>query len=218
LTRHRDLAPFHTPAGATIDQVDELERVIEGARDEKSIQTFLKSHPELLASLVRGPDRYVVPHPRLGDEYVPDFVVADADSNGVRWVLVEIETPRSTTTIKSQNLLEKHARIGLGQIQDWRTWLERNLHKARSPRSEGGLGLYDISPRADGYLIVGREHLLHENAGVVRQPIASESRVEIMTYDRLLRRLRAAIRFGGVPAANTALFQRDTRLQPDLEF
>lgn len=218
LARHQDLAPFHTPQGATIDQVDELGRVVESARDEKPIQVFLQNHPELLASLVRGPDRYVVAQPRLADEYVPDFVVADADSNGVRWVLVEIETPRSSTTLKSKNLLEKHARIGLGQIQDWRTWLERNLHKAQSPRRDGGLGLYDISPRADGYLIVGREHLLNDNAHEVRRPIAAESRVEIMTYDRLLRRLRAAITYQGVPAGNTALFQRDARLQPDLDF
>ena len=218
LAKHRDLAPFHTPVGATIDQVDELELTIETAKDEKPIQAFLEGHPELLASLVRGPDRYVVGQPRLGDEYVPDFVVADADSNGVRWVLVEIETPRSSTTVKSQNLLEKHARIGLAQIQDWRTWLERNLHKAQSPRSAGGLGLYDISPRADGYLIVGREHLLNENASAVRQTIAVESRVEVMTYDRFLNRLRAAITFQGVPAANAARVQRDARLQPDLEF
>jgi len=218
LAKHRDLEPFHTPVGATIDQVEELELIIETAKDEKPIQSFLESHPELLASLVRGPDRYVVAQPRLGDEYVPDFVVADADSNGVRWVLVEIETPRSSTTVKSQNLLEKHARTGLAQIQDWRTWLERNLHKAQSPRSTGGLGLYDISPRADGYLIVGREHLLNDNVSAVRQTIAAESRVEVMTYDRLLRRLRSAITFQGVPAANAALFQRDARLQPDLDF
>ena len=33
--------------------------------------------------------------PHLGKEFVPDFIIGDVGSVGFRWVLIELETPRS---------------------------------------------------------------------------------------------------------------------------
>jgi hypothetical protein len=79
------------------------------------IQVFIEEHPETLAALLGGSDRFVLPRYPLGGRYVPDFLVSDTDSLGLRWVLVELETPQSRITLTTQNQLDKVARRGVTQ-------------------------------------------------------------------------------------------------------
>ena len=59
--------------------------------------------------------------------YIPDFLIGDYDLLGLRWVLVELETPNSSVTLKSSNELEPRARKGVSQLKEWREWLQDNL-------------------------------------------------------------------------------------------
>ena len=69
--------------------------VLESAADERPLQKFLGSRPGMLAQQISACCRWVIALPRLDAEYVPDFAVARLDNSGLRWTLVELESPRA---------------------------------------------------------------------------------------------------------------------------
>jgi hypothetical protein len=165
------------------------------------------NRPQILAALVGGRSRFVVPRPNLGGKLIPDFLIADVDSGGINWVLVELETPGSGVTLKGDSLLEKHSRKGVSQVIDWRRWIENNLDVARRSRRDGGLGLPNISSRSKGLVLVGRRARLGDNASDVRRPISDDQRIDVHTYDFLLDRLEGALGYQGPSGTNPYLIQ-----------
>jgi antiviral defense system Shedu protein SduA len=197
--KHRNLDEFEINSPLASEDIELLYDVIEGADDEKPIQQFIESHPQILGALLGGDPRFCVPRPQLGGKYVPDFLVGDVDSLGIRWVLVELETPKSTVTLKGSNELEQHARKGMSQISEWREWLQNNLDMARRGRRHDGLGLIDIRPQSDGLVLVGRRSLLLDNTHMVRNRFREENRIRIHTYDWLIEQLNGILSFVGPP-------------------
>ena len=198
------LEPYAVTADVTDEDIEELRRVVEEATCEKPIQELLEERPQLLVSLLRGPSRYCRPQVRLGDKYVADFLLADIDSNGIRWVLVELETPDSCVVLERSNQLDRHARAGVAQINDWRRWIETHRDPARLSRDENGYGLPNIRPQAEGVVLVGRRHKLDRSivAGFLRNEHYEKDRITIQTYDRLLEQLEGARGFSGPWIAN----------------
>lgn len=207
LAKQRELTQFEIRQSLTADDVEKLQEVIDSADDETRIQAFLEARPQIIAALLTGNIRFVIPRPQLGGKHVPDFLIADVDSLGIRWLLVELETPTSTVTQKSANVLEKRARKGVSQITEWREWIQKNYDLARRSRREGGLGLFDIRPQSEGLVLIGRRAYLFENSEFVRHPIREDSNIRVHTYDWLLERLDGVLRFRGPSALNPHLIQ-----------
>jgi hypothetical protein len=200
--KEMELQRFKVTQPLTVDDIEELRTIINLAKDEKPIQIFLESHPQILAALLGGRSRFVIPHPKFGGKRVPDFLIADVDSRGVNWILVEIETPLSKVTLEGHSLLEQRARKGVSQVEEWRHWILNNLELARRSHREGGLGLVDIRPRSQGLVIVGRRAHLRDNTSDVRFPVSEDQRIDVHTYDYLLERLEGALNFVGPSALN----------------
>ena len=199
------LSDYEVTDTPTIAEIDEFEQVISLAEDERPIQQFLENHQCLLTALIAGRPRYCLPKPRLGSEYVPDFLIAGVDSLGIHWVLVELETPLSGVYLKDGRQFDEKARKGISQIGDWRHWLGEHLHSARAFKPDGGLGLVDIRSNAPAIVMVGRRSKLNTVHDAARHSEAEHSRITVHTYDRLLDRLRGASRFSGPPGANPHL-------------
>jgi hypothetical protein len=138
---------------------------------------------------------------------VPDFLVSDTDSLGIRWVLVELETPHSSITLATQNELDAAARRGVTQIKEWREWLQNNLDMARRPVSQDGLGLIDIRPMSEGLVLVGRRALLKDNSGAVRYPFHEQNAIRIHTYDWFVERLFGIVEYVGPPRTSRDVLQ-----------
>ena len=191
-------------------QLKSLRDVVDRAEDESPIQAFLEKNPELLAPLLRGPHSFVMCQPRLADEYVPDFVLGDVDSNGFRWVLMEIETPRSETVLKTKNEFDVKARAGVSQIMEWREWLKNNLAKARELQSRGGTGLASIDPSPDGLVVVGRRDQLRQpRASVLRNQTWENNRIQVITYDRLIELIEGSLKKPDSPVYNDFILARE---------
>ncbi|MBA2881799.1 hypothetical protein HNR65_002130 [Desulfosalsimonas propionicica] len=201
-----DLAHFVTECGLTEVEVDELEAVIENASDERPIQKFLESHPHLITSLMSGNERYCIPQKRLGGEYIPDFIIGDADSLGFRWVLIEIETPRSGIYLQKGEDLDQYARKGYSQIVSWRNWLCNNFAYARNSPRQDGLGLFDIREKSDAVVLVGRREKMPPTKDAQRSEIRQSNNIQIHTYDWLIETLRGIVRHTGPPGSNRYLF------------
>jgi hypothetical protein len=200
-----ELDEFRVTNSLSPKDIEQLQEVIDAANDEVPIQRFLEARPHILVALLGGRSRFSVARLQFGNELIPDFLLSDVDSLGIRWLLVELETPISDVTMKNDNLLEKHARKGVSQIEEWREWIQNNLDKARRSRREGGLGLVDIRPRSEGLVLVGRRSRLLENASAVRHAIREGNNIRVHIYDWLTETLRGVLGFSGPSGSNPHL-------------
>ena len=161
------------------ETVDEFNRVLGDAVDERSLQAFLASSPVLLGPLAPpGRSYWCLDRPRLGAEYVPDFLLAAVTSVGFRWVMVELESPNEKALTKAGVPASKLAEA-LGQVRDWRTWLTDNVAYAREE-----VGLKEIDANCPAFVIIGRRSSLDPKQ-IKRYRALSTDGVTVMSYDRL---------------------------------
>ncbi|MEU0447555.1 hypothetical protein [Streptomyces tendae] len=83
-----------------------------------------------------------------------DFVIAAQASPGVRWTLVELESPVSRLINPDNKGPGGHPAARGRQIEDWRRWLSTNLRYTRSARDAGRLGLLGITAEVPGLIIM----------------------------------------------------------------
>jgi len=208
VVKTQDLSEFSVDSFASADDIEELETIIATAIDERPIQKFLEDNPHLLTSLLGGYRRYCLPQKRLGGEYVPDFLIGDVDSIGIRWVLVELETPQSGIYLKNGVEFDAKTRKGRNQIIEWRNWLTSNIAYARKRKAEDGLGLFDIQPNAPAILLVGRRSRIPYTKDAYRIADRQTSNIQIHSYDWLLETVRGSLHHQGPPASNPYLIHR----------
>ena len=199
--RDQDLADFRVMGMPSESDLLRLEEVIESAKDERPVQKLLQEIPALLTLLVQGNDCFVIPQKRLGNQYVPDFLVGFVDSAGMHWHLVELESPRAPMFTQDGNAFANVARKGINQIVDWREWLDGNVAYARKLQGDNGLGLYGIRNDAPGLVLVGRRATLTNKNHALRNHM-NTSDIAIHTYDWLIHTLRASFDYSGPPAGN----------------
>lgn len=211
MAKSHELSEFNIKNVVSEDDIAELEAVITAAKDERPIQKFIEDNGHLITSLLGGRERYCLPQKRLGGEYIPDFIIGDVDSLGVRWVLIELETPRSGIYLKNGLELDEKARKGVKQVIEWRNWLSRNISYARQRRSDNGLGLFDIREKAEAVVLVGRRALMPKTKDAQRHEYRQSNNIQIHTYDWLLEKLRGAIHHLGPPASNPHLIPKKMR-------
>lgn len=172
--------------------VDELRGVIETAKDERPIQLHLQGHPHIFTAILNGGHGYWVrPQARFGHRYVADFLIADADSTGIRWTLIELESPRVCPFLKSGEW-SKEARRAEYQIESWRHYLRENLDAARKDSRDEGLGLVDIDPGVPGLILISRRSLVAEDQAWRRRDLRLNSGISMQTYDWLLDQIESA--------------------------
>lgn len=157
----------------------EFEAVLSDATDESPLQTYLAANPSILASLSSpGGDYWCLDRPRLGSEFIPDFLLASQTSIGIRWAMIELESPLEKALTKA-GLPAKKAAEGLKQIRDWRGWIRENVSYARDQ-----LGLTDIDAECPSYLIIGRRTSLDPKQVKIYREL-SDDKTTVMSYDRL---------------------------------
>lgn len=160
-------------------------RVLADAEDERPLQAFLEAHHALLLRPLAAHHRgWVIPQPRLGGDYVPDFLACGLSSVGLSWLAIEIESPTAKLFSKNgdPSAVLNHA---VHQIRQWRTWLSNNLSTARNPKQHNGLGLIDIYAELPGLILIGRSSDELEQFASWRVRMSRESNIEIRTYDYL---------------------------------
>ncbi|HSH61598.1 MAG TPA: Shedu anti-phage system protein SduA domain-containing protein [Acidimicrobiales bacterium] len=204
------LAPYRVRSQLSMADIAQLAEVIDMAADERPIQARLTDQPHLLAALLSHDPRYCLPQVALGNSYQADFFLADVDSTGIRWILVELESPRAELALATSNQFSKEVRKGISQVSEWREWLSNNLASAKNLPRDDGLGLTGIRPNADGMVLVGRRAKVGKRDQRLRNREWETNRIRIHTYDWLLETLSGIVRFSGPPAANPFLLQRST--------
>lgn len=181
---------YHVAAGRepATETVDDFERVLADATDERPLQTMLASFPVLLGPLAQpGGAIWCLDRPRLGSEFIPDFLLASVTSVGFQWTMVELESPSEKALTKT-GLPAKKLAEALKQIRDWRTWLTDNVAYARSE-----LGLKDIDANCPAFIVIGRRGSLDPKQVKTYRALSSNG-ISVMTYDRLLEHMNRSAR------------------------
>ena len=174
------------------ETVDEFERVLADAVDERPLQSLLASTPVLLGPFVPpGGSYWCLDRPQLGAEFVPDFLLATATSAGFRWIAIELESPTVKALTKA-GLPARKLADALGQIRDWRTWLTDNVAYARQER-----GLKDIDGSCEAVVVVGRRSSLHPRQ-IKKYRALSTNGLNVMSYDRLHDSIRNSSKSGTI--------------------
>ncbi len=186
------LEKFYAPRPVPIAGLaDRFEQLLNNATREEDVQQFLTANPFILAEQLPH-CHHVIPKFRFGGKFVCDFLLPEMASSGTDWVLVEIE-PVNAQLMTAAGHLAERVRTGAQQIRDWRDWLLNNRDMATRPRSKDGLGLSDMDI-VSGWLIVGRRAQITPRFNQLRNQIANDSDITIMTFDRILERFRARAR------------------------
>jgi hypothetical protein len=182
----RELLRWYVRGGPTVTDVAAVSAALQGARDEKPLQAVLQQHPQLLTHLVTSHHGgYVRPEAWLSSQYRADFLVAGHTSLGLRWTLIELESPTAPLMI-ADGQASAQLRKAVKQIEDWREWLQNNLDHARRSRREQGLGLFGIRPHARGLILIGRGRSSADTE-VLRNQLWERHQIDVRTYDWLLR-------------------------------
>lgn len=167
--------------------IRDLTDVINNAENEEDIQQFIASRPQFLLQHLGGGGhgRWVIPKKRLGGEHVTDFMICAKDSLGFHWTAVELESPHRKLFTQGGDPAE-YLRHAIRQIQDWRTWLTRNIGYASRLREESGLGLTDITGEVKGLILIGRRAEVSDSTRDLRERMSKENAISIHTYDYLI--------------------------------
>lgn len=188
-----DLDPWSLdpPPRAARAEVEALSQVIDDAADERPIQAHLEMNPGLFSPLLGGGHgRWVRPRVRFSDRFEADFMIADADSVGIHWVYIELESPRAPRFLQNGELAEK-TRRGIHQIHQWRDHVDRNGGEARRLRSEGGLGLPEVRPKGWGIVLLGRSEEAGIDPAQRRRQLEEDERIMLRSYDWLVDQIQA---------------------------
>lgn len=176
------LEAYRSPDAPDSVTVALLAETIAKAEDERPLQRLIERHPELLSGLTTNSwGCFVRPQVSLAGEKRPDFLLAIADSAGIHWTLVELESPTATRVGTKKGEFGESARKGIAQIEEWREWLTENVAHARS-----NIGLHNIRPEAPGLVIVGRRDAGPWPSQGVRQRLAERQHISVHSWDWLV--------------------------------
>ncbi len=183
----------------SVDACDALEKILNTSSREEDVHRFLAEHREFLVqTLGGGHGRFQLSKVALGNQFVADFLIAEASSIGVEWCLVEIEKPNLPLE-REDGSFRHELNHAIDQIKDWRTWIGNNRDYARRPPEQGGLGLVGIDSGSPGLVIGGRRHKYSARFNDFRRQTARDQRILVHSYDWLLDtgRINKSGRLGG---------------------
>jgi hypothetical protein len=198
LRRIKQLEPYLVRPHQTFppEKRIELANLIKASVDERPLHKFLKSHPYVLTRKIMPAHhgQLCISKPRLGCEYVPDFLIAGLDSGGWWWYGVELENPNKAMFTEDGHE-SKELRNAIKQIEDWRTWLKENISYARS-----ALGYEYIDGDMACYIIIGkRENEVLEDKKLIsrRRAVAKRDKSGLFLhhYEWLLEDKPTLVRF-----------------------
>lgn len=174
----RQIEPWSFARQRFLKLEQEFSSLLDSSSRESELQDFLDRHPEFLYP------EYLESHPqfRLGDAYVPDYVLSIQGYQGVRYVFIEIERPDKLIFTKSGQFSAQFTQAK-DQLLNWESWLTKNHDYICGQLPDYYRPQFHLVMGRDANVsIEGREKLQNEFDGTVRR---------FSTYDDLLRHFRA---------------------------
>ncbi len=155
---------------------------------ERLVQAFLEKNREIVAAFLGVHSVFVFPKPRFGSQYEADFGVAEWNSAGKFWKLIELEPP-SLKPFKMNGRPTANLTHAIEQIKEWRRFIKKNLDYCQRSRSQNGLGFEGITDRFWGVIVMGRRVDYATQPDQWRFHLREELQIDLMSYDKILELL-----------------------------
>jgi hypothetical protein len=168
-------------------RLEELARLLDEADDERPLQNFYTENPYFLANIFNPHCCWLFPKPRLGGEYIPDFLYCDLNSLGYKWTIIELESPKMEATNKDESI-SRDCHHAVGQILDYRRWLRENALAIQKKYPS-------LDDKCDGLVVIGRRDGGRTELEQKRLADFRQQLIEIASYDRLLYQARERLKF-----------------------
>lgn len=185
-----------------VEQGEGLAKLLSARASEREIETFLKRNPEILALIPfiysTGhhaawiyPKAYIRPPNDGISGLIPDYVLAGANSDGVRWFLLELKAPSERAFVRRGNrvFLSSTTNQGVCQLLGYMDAMTRSQAYLRDELKLAGFR----EPK--GVLMIGTEEESRDDK--VRDFKAAWNRahpaLEIRSYNALLRIVEAKL-------------------------
>jgi len=180
----RSRAPEANPLVSALGRtVEEFRGLIDNpeVHEKRDIHPFIEENSFLLFP---NPDATLSEVPiGMGTEYRIDFMVRRPNAT---YLLVELENPRQRIVTASGDFTAEvnHA---LCQVEDWQEWIENNLTTVQR--------YYPEMTSPEGLIVIGREDGSEaQSRRLRRRNVNMRGRIEILTYDDLLRGAESYVR------------------------
>lgn len=172
------------PSQETMSNVEALsskfEKLLEDETREEDLQRFLKDN-----SFVLHQSAEAIPKQKLGEDFVTDFVLVAATTQGPTYFLVELERADHSVLTKDFSLASPVTQA-IRQTREWDIWLEKN--KAYIQNKLPGFE----TPRY--IVVIGRSNNFDDSQrAYMRSYNRQWNNLELLTYDDVLYRFRATI-------------------------
>lgn len=174
-----------------MDEIKRFKQLLETAKSEHELQTFLEDHPHLLLDLPISPKATVITQFPLGADFISDFAFVHSNSGGNFLDLVELENPK-VQIFNHNGSFSQHFNHALQQIQDWVAWCR--LHQDPILRQIRSLVRYLKSDNlyVNALLVMGRRNELSNRQRQERFEARLHQLprgIQIQTYDGFAERI-----------------------------
>lgn len=174
-------------------EVNALRKVINSAKNEHDIQDYIKKNRKwfIPASIFKEynfghKETYLFPEMKLGSSMQADYVLCGRNSDGYSLILVEFESPASTFVLTDGYKLSASANSGLGQINQWKEWMESNYTTFFNDHKFTEKGINVPITRIHYCLVISRRNQMETKDRDRKNRIIIEStNLNIINYDRV---------------------------------
>lgn len=182
---------FHVPYyEVRHEHVEQFKKLLDECPPERKIQEFLESNQKIIAAYIGVHPVYVIPQVKFSTHYVADFALAELNSAGPQWTLVELE-PVDVSPFNQKGRPSAKLVHAIEQVKEWRRFVQDNQDHCRRPRKEHGLGLQGITSRFWGTVVMGRRSNYANEVEGWRNQHTADLQIEVISYDRLVERSTA---------------------------
>ena len=181
-------------------QLQELAEIIDDpSSNEMDILTYIngrQAYFTLEALFIRfytgNHGKYLFKEFPLPPDYRADYLLVGRNSMGHEFIFVELEHPNKNITIKD-GAFGKAIRDGLGQIEEWDSWLDRNFNsilsvfkKAKNSNRDLPNEFYELDKSRIHYLLIaGKRIHFNEKTYRLRRKYLKQ-KIHIYHYNNFL--------------------------------
>jgi len=147
-------------------------------------------------------DRYIFQEVALPPNHQADFLIIGKNSHGYHFLLIELENPYGSITIKDGDF-GNTIRKGISQIEDWKNWMDKNfetlknvLSKLKGPKVHLPIEFFEYDTTRFQYVVIAgrRENFSEKTYRLSRQ--LQRQGIILIHYDNLIEEAKNIIEAG----------------------
>ncbi|NRT71399.1 Shedu anti-phage system protein SduA domain-containing protein [Clostridium beijerinckii] len=178
-----------------LEEAEAFKKVLDRSKTKRDIQSYIKSNKKwfIPASILKEYDfghkkNYLFPEMELGNKYKVDYVICGRNSNGYHLLLIKFEDANTIFMNKNGDGESKSVNSGLGQIKNWKAWMDNNRQEFLNENGFTEKGISIPISRIQYCLVVSRRSYMDADklARGRKDMLMYEARnLKIINYDRI---------------------------------